>query len=110
MRGFLLLLLAPVAVLSQDDTEFASPDRGELCCDNGAQDPSGHCKGLNLNAYGCINVANNGKAEAGEGGCDPFVDTFGTGRDVVDLVPGGVVKHPFTKNKGNLVGFLACAA
>ncbi|KAK1985330.1 hypothetical protein LZ30DRAFT_649929 [Colletotrichum cereale] len=111
MRSFLLLLLAPVAVLSFDFDQFATPATGEICCDAGIADPSGTCKGMNLNAYGCINLENDGDAEpgafTGKGGCDRSPTTFPTGRNVKAFVPVEVRKS--LGGNDTAVGFIGCA-
>ncbi|KAK1976805.1 hypothetical protein LZ30DRAFT_733637 [Colletotrichum cereale] len=115
MRSFLLLLLVPVTVFSFDFTGYSTPELGNLCCDQGIADPSGTCKAMNLNAYGCSDIANDGRAVPGadgsRGGCDR-VPQFPIGRNVLGFVEGsgnGTVKKPLGGND-NLVGFIGCAA
>ncbi|KAK1984507.1 hypothetical protein LZ30DRAFT_431619 [Colletotrichum cereale] len=110
MRSFLLLLLAPVAVLSDDFDQFAEPATGNICCDSGITDPSGTCKGMNLNSYTCINLFNDQGALPGafnsKGGCDRS-PPFPIGRQVKAFVP-GAVKKPLAAGD-NAVGFIGCA-
>ncbi|KAK1988260.1 hypothetical protein LZ30DRAFT_683988 [Colletotrichum cereale] len=111
MRSFLLLLLAPVAVLSVDVFDFATPTTGQICCDHGAQDPSGTCKTMGLNAYGCLNFANDESAEFGDssglGGCDRLVD-FKVGCNVFGFAENVPVKKPLSDGN-TIVGFIGCA-
>ncbi|KAK1976806.1 hypothetical protein LZ30DRAFT_733639 [Colletotrichum cereale] len=119
MRSFLLFLLAPVAVLSKDNTQFAIPTKGEVCCDAGIADPSGTCKGMGLNAYGCCDIAND-QDDFPLAGCDR-TPQYPTGRKVEGFVAGSgdgrvsrIISGPRRGNMigslgDNFVGFIGCA-
>ncbi|KAK1978176.1 hypothetical protein LZ30DRAFT_825203 [Colletotrichum cereale] len=96
---------------------------GGLCCDEGIPDPSGTCKALNLNSYGCYGLSNGEGLPGQTAGCDlSKEDGFPIGRKVEAFVPGsgdGTVKkviewtiaRPFRGHAGdNMVGFIGCAA
>ncbi|KAK2049493.1 hypothetical protein LZ31DRAFT_342903 [Colletotrichum somersetense] len=84
------------------------PVTGQICCDpHGSPDPTGTCKGKNLNAYCCTSYTNDGTDD--EQGCDALI-RFTTGRDVL-ATAGNADICAYTNNGGNVMtGFIGCAA
>ncbi|KAK1993208.1 hypothetical protein LX36DRAFT_661724 [Colletotrichum falcatum] len=81
---------------------------GQLCCDSGIPDPTGTCKGKNLNSYCCSNRGNDGNDI--EGGCDNLI-RFNVGRDVM-MQAGNSPQCNFTgaDSGATYFGFIGCAA
>ncbi|KAK2053112.1 hypothetical protein LY76DRAFT_295869 [Colletotrichum caudatum] len=85
-----------------------APSTGQICCDpHGSPEPTGTCKGKNLNAYCCTNLANDGSDI--DGGCDTLI-RYKTGRDVL-ATAGNADICSYTNNVGDtMIGFIGCAA
>ncbi|KAK2033196.1 hypothetical protein LX32DRAFT_635605 [Colletotrichum zoysiae] len=84
------------------------PVTGQICCDpNGSPDPTGTCKGKNLNSYCCTSYANDGTDRIA--GCDDLL-RFKTGRNVL-ATAGNADVCAYTNKAGNVMtGFIGCAA
>ncbi|KAK2022427.1 hypothetical protein LX32DRAFT_193759 [Colletotrichum zoysiae] len=89
-------------------TEIETPETGPLCCDNGVADPTGTCKGQNLNAYCCSDSKNDGTGQF-DSGCDGLA-RFTVGRQVVAFAADAPRCNTTDVLGDTIVGFVGCAA